>query len=267
MGASMVSGVSGGSRDQAPEAMVRGVLKETVRGQPNKFKKLFAQVKGKVGVSEVTEYPKAFKAHVDELDAYKLCVDDLADAIIAAAQQNPYFRNEDDPQMPIMPPTNCDPHELVQESMKNEVAFGEYACREMSVAIFRKLGSIHREYLGRVRKSIHSIRTFINYDYWMDFAKQDLKATDDPAFVQLKSKVADDAIKAFELQLQKTMTALETLPKLKADHVKEVLSLAEVQRRYHEKSSQVIKVYSEKATKKASMEKGGSKDQPEDEKH
>uniref|UniRef100_A0AC34FXB7 BAR domain-containing protein n=1 Tax=Panagrolaimus sp. ES5 TaxID=591445 RepID=A0AC34FXB7_9BILA len=118
-----------------------------------------------------------------------------------------------------------------------------------------KLGSIHRDFHRRARRSLRTIRLFLCLEYdelWearkvlnerrqdMDFAKHELKNAKAPEVVEMKNLVYENAQKHFESQLQKVLQLLDQFPKWKEVHLKDIQQFQTVYKLYHEQMSHVL---------------------------
>ncbi|VDO29159.1 unnamed protein product [Heligmosomoides polygyrus] len=154
------------------------------------------------------------------MDKYKLCLDRLSESVCTVIQGNSAFRKMDQ-KMELAPPPKQDPYELVASSLSSD-PFEEYKDKKTQIGLYEKQAVEHRE----ARRALHSIRTFIQHDYWiigiqrteldnlraeMDFAKSELKSAKDPQLVDLKNKVYNQAVHAFEGKLNEVTKLMDAV--------------------------------------------------------
>ncbi|EYC18117.1 hypothetical protein Y032_0028g1686 [Ancylostoma ceylanicum] len=217
-------------------------------------KRFFFRVKESIGLVEKTEVSKAFTMSLAHLDKYKLCLDTLAEAVCGVIQENPSYRKEDY-KMEMAPPTNEEENELVSNCLNTLTGFEDYKNQKIQIESYQKLGTEHREYIRRARRSLHNIRTFIQYDYWvignhrteldtlrreMDFAKSELKSAKDAQLIALKNQMYQLAVSAFEEKLKQVTTLLDELPKHKEMHIADLLEWLSCTKTYHERMAKIL---------------------------
>ncbi|KAK6728771.1 hypothetical protein RB195_006055 [Necator americanus] len=218
-------------------------------------KRFFFRVKESIGLVEKTEVSKAFTDSLAHLDKYKLCLDILADAVSGAIQENPSYRKEDF-KMELIPPPNEEENEKVANALDNSPGLEDYKNQKAQIDSFLKQGREHREYIRRARRSLHNIRTFIQYNYWvigeqrtdtlrrdMDFAKSELKAAKDAQLIALKNQIYQVAVNAFEEKLKKVTGLLDELPRHKESHIADLVEWANCTKLYHERMAHILEEY------------------------
>ncbi|VDO97665.1 unnamed protein product [Heligmosomoides polygyrus] len=188
------------------------------------LKKFFYRLKENIGLAERTEFSKTLSDAFDDLDKYKLCLDRLSESVCTVIQGNSAFRKMD---------------------------------RKTQIGLYEKQAVEHREYIRRARRALHSIRTFIQHDYWiigiqrteldnlraeMDFAKSELKSAKDPQLVDLKNKVYNQAVHAFEGKLNEVTKLMDAVPKNKENHAADLIEWTNCTRVYHEKMAKLLEI-------------------------
>lgn len=219
------------------------------------LKKFFYRLKENIGLAERTEFSKTLSDAFDDLDKYKLCLDRLSESVCTVIQGNSAFRKMDQ-KMELAPPPKQDPYELVASSLSSD-PFEEYKDRKTQIGLYEKQAVEHREYIRRARRALHSIRTFIQHDYWiigiqrteldnlraeMDFAKSELKSAKDPQLVDLKNKVYNQAVHAFEGKLNEVTKLMDAVPKNKENHAADLIEWTNCTRVYHEKMAKLLEI-------------------------
>ncbi|RCN50762.1 hypothetical protein ANCCAN_03148 [Ancylostoma caninum] len=226
-------------------------------------KRFFFRVKESIGLVEKTEVSKAFTTSLAHLDKYKavnleslgeLCLDTLAEAVCGVIQENPSYRKENY-KMEMAPPASQEENELVSNCLNTLTGFEDYKNQKIQVETYQKLGAEHREYIRLARRSLHNIRTFIQYDYWvlanhrteldtlrreMDFAKSELKSAKDAQLIALKNQMYRIAVSAFEDKLKQLTTLLDELPKHKETHIADLLEWLSCTKTYHERMAKLL---------------------------
>ncbi|KAL6730297.1 hypothetical protein Aduo_001279 [Ancylostoma duodenale] len=224
------------------------------QGGKNKMKRFFHKFKETMGLAERTEFSKELSEAMEDMDRYKLCLDRLADAMCTQIQPNSKFRKIEK-QMELAPPENQDEHDLVTLWLKSQKDFDDYSNKKIQIDIYQKMAIEHREYIRRARRALHNIRTFIQHDYWvvglqrteldelraeMDFAKAELKAAKDPQLIELKNKIYNQAVTAFEEKLKQVTKSMDEVPKHKESHIADILEWANCTRLHHERMAKIL---------------------------
>lgn len=76
----------------------------------------------------------------------------------------------------------------------------------------------------------------------MDFAKSELKSAKDPQLVDLKNKVYNQAVHAFEGKLNEVTKLMDAVPKNKENHAADLIEWTNCTRVYHEKMAKLLEI-------------------------
>uniref|UniRef100_A0A158P913 BAR domain-containing protein n=1 Tax=Angiostrongylus cantonensis TaxID=6313 RepID=A0A158P913_ANGCA len=186
------------------------------------IKKFLHRLKETAGIAERTKFSKKLSDAMEHMDRYKLCLDQVSDALYKATQENGRFRV-----------TNY----------------------KEQIALYQRQATEHRDYLQRARRALHNIRSFVQHEYWvialqrtelgslrreMDFAKADLEATKEPKLIESKTKVYNKAAADFEKKLAEVTSLMDGFPKIKILHVADILDWAKCTRQYHEEMAKLL---------------------------
>ncbi|CAJ0592830.1 unnamed protein product [Cylicocyclus nassatus] len=226
----------------------KGIVQPMGSKRVQNVKRFFFRIKETIGMTEKTEVSKAFKDSLAHLDKYKICLDTLAEAVCGTIQENPSYRKEDH-KMEMAPPANEEEHEMVAKYLESKTDFNDYTNQKKLIDLYMKLGNEKREYIRRGRRSLHNIRTFIQYHYWviamrrneleklrreMDFAKSELKGAKEPQLIAYKNKLYQEAVTAFQIKLRELTTLLDQVPQHKESHVADLLEWCTCTKKFHE---------------------------------
>ncbi|VDK32686.1 unnamed protein product [Gongylonema pulchrum] len=175
------------------------------------FRKLFMKLGEKVGTVKVSELSPEYINRVNNADAYKEVLCQLAGGIMHVLQQNPIFVPEAESTMEFECPPHEDPLELLAASLM--------AMRQNFAAHL---------------PALEERQTLISRRQEMDFAKYDYTNNQ----TQQKKEIYEKALAQFNEQSDAIFKRLDTIPDKKETHRMELIKLLDEMRRYHDDAAQ-----------------------------
>uniref|UniRef100_A0A914XYL5 BAR domain-containing protein n=1 Tax=Panagrolaimus superbus TaxID=310955 RepID=A0A914XYL5_9BILA len=186
----------------------------------SKVKRFFLKISEKIGGVEQTQYSTEFIDSCDNIDNYKLALEDVTRNLMGIAQRNSRLISHPFERMEFEYRENENPFESLYPALNNvclQLKDGGNELKKHLDAV-SKLGILHRDFHRRSRRCLRSIRLFLCVEFAelcearkvlnerrqdMDFAKHELKNAKAPEVVEMKNLVFENGQKHFESQLQK----------------------------------------------------------------
>uniref|UniRef100_A0A7E4UT04 BAR domain-containing protein n=1 Tax=Panagrellus redivivus TaxID=6233 RepID=A0A7E4UT04_PANRE len=223
---------------------------------PRGVKRFFLKLSEKIGNVEQTHYSQQFIETCQDIDNYRLAIEDLTTNLLAIAQRNTKYDPKQMERMEFEYPENGNPMELIVPPLNkfsDLLKLGEVTkCIEYAP----KLGPLQRDFHRRARRALKGIRYFLCIEYEelseakkilntrrqdMDYAKHEMKNAKSPEVIEMKHQMYEAAQKLFETQLQIVLGHMEKFPKQKEIHLKDVQAFFAMYRIMHEQAAHAIK--------------------------
>jgi len=235
----------------SPEA--KQSVKSGSRGQ---FKRILLKFGEKTGNVEKTEYPPEYLAAVNELEQYKIVLDDLLKNLCSIIQQDSKKLGTELDKLAVEYTEGCNPFERLEVVLRA----GTFVYEEKQMIVWadriKLIGQLHREYQRRARKALKPIRTFIFTDYEdsikqqkelkkarqeMNFARYELSNANQEE-LEMRTATAEEATKTYNEQLTNINVQFEKLSCRRVEHSTAVSDFQKVYRAFHDKCRLALKL-------------------------
>lgn len=130
------------------------------------FKKFFLKLTEKMGGIEKTEYTQEFTETCQDIDNYKLALEDMVSHAIGIAQRNPRFGPKPLVRMEYDYYDNENPYEQLLPAVRTQASLLKGSgSTEKQIQMAEKLGKLCRDFFRRSRRSLKDIRNFLGTEY------------------------------------------------------------------------------------------------------
>uniref|UniRef100_A0AC35G1D1 BAR domain-containing protein n=1 Tax=Panagrolaimus sp. PS1159 TaxID=55785 RepID=A0AC35G1D1_9BILA len=133
--------------------------------QRSKVKRFFLKISEKIGTVEQTQYSGEFIEAVQEIDNYKICLEDLLQNLVGIIQRNSKLQSRPLEKLEFEYHDNTNPYELLYPAMKDFCGYLNGTDSKKQLEMASKLGALHRGFHRRSRRCLRNIRKFLCEDY------------------------------------------------------------------------------------------------------